>query len=83
MWQFGAGAILIRRLEPQGEKTRGFSRHAFVRVPVLEWHLKNCPSRLASFTAPNARAGMNRLARSGSARAMRRGQLGLNAGFRP
>ena len=42
--QFGTGTILIRRLEPQGEKSRGFSGHAFARVPVLEWPPTHIPA---------------------------------------
>ena len=42
--------MLIRRLEPQGEKSRGFSGHAFARVPVLEWLSGGAPEHILWWT---------------------------------
>jgi hypothetical protein len=53
---FGTGTILIRGLEPQGEKSWGRSGHAFARAPVLEWHSRTAAahrdSRAGSHASP-------------------------------
>ena len=52
--QFRTGTILIRRLEPQGEKSWGRSGHAFARVPFLEWHSRTAAARRDSCSGSHA-----------------------------